>query len=93
MDKIRDYTTKKITIGKKEVTRYEASQLMRQAETNMRYKQDEIIALKKAGLNLDKKEEQLRQLKKQYYYISKRAGLKTRYDRAYVPASDPHKFA
>ena len=92
LDKIRDYTTKKITIGKKEVTRYEASQLMRQAETNMRYKQDEIIALKKAGLNLDKKEEQLRQLKKQYYYISKRSELKPRYDRAYVPGFDIKKF-
>ena len=92
LDKIRDYTTKKITIGKKEVTRYEASQLMRQAETNMRYKQDEIIALKKAGFNLDKKEEQLRQLKKQYYYISKRSELKPRYDRAYVPGFDIKKF-
>ena len=92
LDKIRDYTTKKITIGKKEVTRYEASQLMRQAETNMRYKQDEIIVLKKAGLNLDKKEEQLRQLKKQYYYISKRSELKPRYDRAYVPGFDIKKF-
>ena len=51
----------------------------------MRYKQDEIITLKNAGLDFDKKEEQLKQMKKQYYYISKRAGLKTRYDRAYVP--------
>ena len=85
LSQMKDYSTEKIKIGNREVTRYEASQLMRQAETNMRYKQDEIIALKNAGLDFDKKEEQLKQMKKQYYYISKRAGLKTRYDRAYVP--------
>ena len=85
LSQMKDYSNEKIKIGNREVTRYEASQLMRQAETNMRYKQDEIIALKNAGLDFDKKEEQLKQMKKQYYYISKRAGLKTRYDRAYVP--------
>lgn len=85
LSQMKDYSNEKIKIGNREVTRYEASQLMRQAETNMRYKQDEIITLKNAGLDFDKKEEQLKQMKKQYYYISKRAGLKTRYDRAYVP--------
>ena len=40
----------------------------------------------------DKKEEQLRQMKKQYYYISKRSELKPRYDRAYVPGFDIKKF-
>lgn len=85
LSQMKDYSNEKIKIGNREVTRYEASQLMRQSETNMRYKQDEIITLKNAGLDFDKKEEQLKQMKKQYYYISKRAGLKTRYDRAYVP--------
>lgn len=85
LSQMKDYSNEKIKIENREVTRYEASQLMRQAETNMRYKQDEIITLKNAGLDFDKKEEQLKQMKKQYYYISKRAELKTRYDRAYVP--------
>ena len=65
---------------------------MRQAQTNMRYKQDEIIALKKAGLNLDKKEEQLGQIKNQYYYISKTSDLKPVYDRADFPGFDIKKF-
>ena len=30
-------------------------------------------------------EEKLKQMKKEYYYISKRAELKPRYDKAYVP--------
>ena len=37
---------------------------MQQAETEMRYKQDEIIALRKAGMESTKKEEQLRNMKK-----------------------------
>ena len=40
---MQNYSTEKIQIGDKEVTRYEASQLMRQIETQMRYKKDEII--------------------------------------------------
>ena len=58
----------------------------------MRYKQDEIVALKKTGVDISKQEESLRNLKKTYYYISKRAGLRTRYDRAYVPGFDIKKF-
>ena len=85
LDRMKQYSNEKITIRDKEVTRYEASQLMRNAETKMRYKQDEIVALKKAGFNYKKQEKQLISLKKNYYYISKRAGLRTRYDRTYVP--------
>lgn len=92
LEQIKEYSNEKITIRDKEVTRYEASQLMRQAETEMRYKQDEIIALRKAGFDSNKKEEQLRNMKKNYYYISKRAGLKVRYERAYVPGFDIKKF-
>ena len=84
LDEMKNYSNKKITIRDKEVTRYEASQLMRNAETKMRYKQDEILALKKAGFDYSKQEEQLSKMKKNYYYITKRAELRTRYDRAYV---------
>lgn len=85
LDDIRDYSTKKVQIGDKEVTRYEASQLMRQAETQMRYKKDEIIALKAAGMDTKKEEAELRELQKQYRYIASQSDLKKRYDRAYVP--------
>jgi len=51
----------------------------------MRYQQDKIITLKNAGMKYDKEEEKLKQMKKEYYYISKRAELKPRYDKAYVP--------
>lgn len=85
LQKMKDYSTENITIRDREVTRYEASQLMRNSETKMRYKQDEILALKNAGMKYTKQEEQLATLKKNYYYISKRAGLRTRYERAYVP--------
>ena len=81
---IEDYSNQKITIRDKEVTRYEASQLMRNAETQMRYKQDEIVALQNAGFDYAKQEEQLKSMKSNYYYISKRAGLQPRYDRASV---------
>lgn len=92
LEKMKNYSNQKITIRDKEVTRYEASQLMRNAETKMRYKQDEILALKKAGFDYSKQEEQLSKMKKNYYYITKRAELRTRYDRAYVPGYDIKKM-
>lgn len=82
LEKMKNYSKATVKIGDKEYTRYEASQAMRNAETNMRYKQDEILALKKSGLDYNKQEEQLEKQKKTYYYISKRAGLKARYERA-----------
>lgn len=85
LKQMKEYSQATVKVKDKEYTRYEASQAMRNAETNMRYKQDEIIALKKSGLDYNKQEEQLKAQKKAYYYLSKRAGLKARYDRAYVP--------
>lgn len=92
LQELKEYSTEKIQIKDKEITRYQASQLMRKTETSMRYKQDEIVTLKKTGVDISKQEESLRNLKKTYYYISKRAGLRTRYDRAYVPGFDIKKF-
>lgn len=88
LEQMEDYSHATVLVGNKKYTRYEASQAMRNAETNMRYKQDEIITLKKAGLDYAKQEEQLRQQKKTYYHLGKRAGLKVRYDRTYVPGYD-----
>lgn len=85
LSEMKEYSNKKITIGDKEVTRYEASQLMRNAETKMRYKKDEIIALKKAGFDYKKQRKQLTELQKTYREISSKSGLQKRYERAYVP--------
>ena len=74
-----------IKIGNKEVTRYQASQLMRQTETKMRYKKDEIITLETAGISALKERQQLRDLQSVYRNISSSANLQKRYDRAYVP--------
>ena len=82
---IKDYSQEKININGKECTRYEASQAMRKAETDMRYKQDEILALKKAGMTYEKQTEQLERLKATYKYIAKKSKLKPRLERAYVP--------
>ena len=82
---IKDYSQEKININGKECTRYEASQAMRKAETDMRYKQDEILALKKAGMEYKKQMEQLDRLKAAYKYIAKKSKLKPRLERAYVP--------
>lgn len=88
LQQMEDYSHATVKFGNKEYTRYEASQAMRNAETNMRYTQDKIIALKKAGMNYNKQEEQLKAQKKAYYHLSKKAGLKARYERAYVPGYD-----
>ena len=82
---MQNYSNEKIQIGDKEVTRYEASQLMRQLETQMRYKKDEIITLRTAGCEYKKESQRLRDLQKQYNFVSKASGLKKRYERAYVP--------
>lgn len=93
LKQMQEYSNKEIEIKDKKMTRYEASQKMREMETQMRYKQDEIVALQKAGKDAEKQIAKLKQMKKNYYYLSKRAGLKPRYDRAYVPGFDINKLA
>ena len=85
LEDMKAYSNEKIKIGNKEVTRYQASQLMRQTETKMRYKKDEIITLETAGISASKERQQLRDLQSVYRNISSSADLQKRYDRAYVP--------
>ena len=85
LEDMKAYSNEKIKIGNKEVTRYQASQLMRQTETKMRYKKDEIITLETAGISASKERQQLRDLQSVYRNISSSANLQKRYDRAYVP--------
>lgn len=81
----RQYSTDKVEFKGKEMTRYEASQKMRQMETAMRYKKDEIIGLKTAGYDVTKEEKQLRAIQSNYRQLCNVAELKPRYERAYVP--------
>lgn len=88
LQNIKDYSNEKIKIGDKEITRYEASQVMRNLETKMRYKQEQIIALQKAGKDVEKQKKQLKNLKQSYGYASKQANLRRQWNRAKVPGYD-----
>lgn len=85
LQEIKDYSKEKIDLNGTKVTRYEASQVMRNLETKMRYKQEEILTMQKAGLNTDKQEKALKRLKQSYGYTSKQADLKRRWNRAKIP--------
>ena len=88
LQRIKDYSTEKIKVGDKEITRYEASQVMRNLETKMRYKQEQIIALQKAGKDAEEQKKQLKRLKQSYGYTSKQANLRRQWNRAKVPGYD-----
>ena len=88
LQRIQDYSTEKIKVGDKEITRYEASQVMRNLETKMRYKQEQIIALQKAGKDSEEQKKQLKRLKQSYGYTSKQANLRRQWNRAKVPGYD-----
>lgn len=88
LNKIKDYSTEKIKVRDKEITRYEASQVMRNLETKMRYKQEQIIALQKAGKDAEEQKKQLKRLKQSYGYTSKQAKLRRQWNRAKVPGYD-----
>ena len=61
---------------------------MRNIETKMRYKQEQIIALQKAGKDVEKQKKQLKNLKQSYGYASKQANLRRQWNRAKVPGYD-----
>lgn len=84
---ITDSSNQKVNINGKEYTKYESSQLMRKTETSMRYTKDEYIIAKASGddVLMKQAEEKLRKQQSLYRNISKESGLKTRYERAYVP--------
>lgn len=88
LQSIKDYSNEKIKVGDKEITRYEASQVMRNLETKMRYKQEQIIALQKAGKDVEEQKKQLKRLKQSYGYTSKQANLRRQWNRTKVPGYD-----
>lgn len=87
LEQYKNLSTQKVKIGDKEVTRYQASQMMRNLETEMRYAKDKIIFAEDAGFpNIQSKAEQrLTDLRKRYNYVSNQANLQQQLDRTYVP--------
>lgn len=87
IEEYKHYSQEKIYYRGSNMTRYEASQRMRKIETKMRYAKDKIIACRNGGDTemLENAKKQLNELRKSYRAISKAAGLKTQYNRAYVP--------
>mgnify|MGYP002614980317 FL=1 len=88
LELMKKKSTDKVTIKGKEYTKYEASQLMRSIETEMRYKKDEIIALDSAGFDYKKQETKLGELKSLYYHVAKKSGITPRFNRTYVYGYD-----
>lgn len=88
LNEYEDYSNEKIDIDGREVTRYEASQLMRNLETQARYQKDLILA----GKSLDdpvltqKAKDRLKVIKSKYSRVSSKAGLKKRPERMSVPS-------
>lgn len=75
-----DYSNAKVKIGDKEMTRYEASQVMRQLETKMRDTKTTIIATGSNDLK-----DRLKETKALYNQVANKAGLPTSQIRASVP--------
>ena len=85
LQEMKNYSNEKVTIGNKEYTRYQASQAMRKLETDMRYKKEEILALREQGIDTKKERASLSNTKEQYKNIASISNLKPRLERARVP--------
>lgn len=85
---MNEYSTEKIDLGNgKQVTRYEASQLMRNIETNIRYGKDAYIAGKASGddVIVNNAKAKIKRNKELYSSIADKAGLQKRPERMRVP--------
>lgn len=82
-----DYSNEKITLPNgKIVSRYEASQVMRNIETNIRYAKDSFIAGKASGddVLIQKAKAKIKRNQKQYKKVCEASGLKPRPERMSV---------
>jgi DNA-binding phage protein len=81
---MNEYSTEKIDLGNgKEVTRYEASQLMRNLETNIRYAKDALTAGKASGddVIVQRAKSKIKRNKELYSNIANKSGLQERPER------------
>lgn len=81
------YSNQKVTVDGTEMTRYQASQLMRRTETAIRYQKDAYIAGEASGdgVLMKRSRDKIRQLQAEYKEICNKSGLSPRPDRYYVP--------
>lgn len=82
-----DYSNEKITLPNgKIVSRYEASQVMRNIETNIRYAKDSFIAGKASGddVLIQKAKAKIKRNQEQYKKVCEASGLKPRTERMSV---------
>ena len=89
MDKYKDYSQRKVTVNGVDMTRYEASQAMRQAETKIRYQKEEIITLESAGIDTTKERSKLNDLQNGYIGICNQSGLKPKEPMLWILNSYP----
>lgn len=83
-----DYSNEKIALPNgKIVSRYEASQVMRNIETNIRYAKDSFIAGKASGddVLMQKAKAKIKRNQEQYKKVCEASGLKPRTERMSVP--------
>ena len=89
-EELKEYkynSEQKFEINGKEYTKYEASQLMRKMETEMRYAKDRYIFGTECDMSdiADEAKEKLKLLRTKYNEVTNITGLEKRYDKAYVP--------
>ena len=88
LQELAGYSNEIIDIDGKEVTRYQASQLMRNLETQARYQKDLILAGKSVNdpVLTQKAKDKLKVINSKYNNVSSKAGLKKRPERMSVPS-------
>ncbi len=84
LEQYKANSEKKVKVNGIDMTRYEASQVMRQAETKIRYQKEKIITLDAAGINTDADRIKLKSMQYNYTDISRQCGLKEQPERTYV---------
>lgn len=93
IEELREQSAKQITIDGVTKTRYDWTQEQRRIETAVRYQKDAATIAKAAGADdmVRNAESQIAALRKQYYHVSKAAGIPTQYDRMKVAGYVPVK--
>ena len=91
LERWRRENARGVSIGGKHYTRYEATQLMRKLELQMRRQKDTAILAKASGDDVLRRECQsnISQLTAQYKTVAEAAGLGTRFEKTYVEGFKP----
>lgn len=93
LKEIENRNNQKVEIDGKEYTKYEATQLQRQLETEIRKSKDKHIMYSETGdrLSMLKEQKRITQLTRKYKEVSRKANIGERLDRASVSGYRPIK--